>query len=517
MPTEVKLYRVFIASPSDVAEERKIVRDEIANWNSTHSEFMKIVLLPVGSETNATPDLSDRGQAIINRQLVDNCDFLIGIFGIRMGTPTPEARSGTEEEIERAHSEGKRCIVYFSNKAICASDDKQQYEELQKYIKEIHGGGLTSSYKDTSDFAEQIRRHISTVINERTIEDRDKKAAEQIATLTEKAIRVDTQAALQNSSQHINLTTLTEARQTIRYLAEYKFGTQELEDIKDGEIAEIQNKLNSPELSILLSQPPTIKNIPATVQVIEEISNSSMLAISSIGRYGDDNLSDWVEIAGDWVEELSNRDSGVGFVWANCIKNYTGLIAFYSMGISALRSGRIGFLKNIAERKFYSREYRKEVLLLDVLHPEGIFYDEIHKLIEPGFDRNYTPASDHLSALIKRKLHPSLTEETHSCLFDLFEFIITLKSVQMGVKYPYFGSYSWRTETRPFIIQAIQNAALGKGRTGMGVLKFFDNIETIETTAQKYGELVKETRLGVGRYGPFPNISELIQAAKNKI
>ncbi|MFM6281891.1 MAG: DUF4062 domain-containing protein, partial [Dolichospermum sp.] len=100
MPIEAKLYRVLIASPGDVADERAIVREEIARWNAMHSETMKIVLLPIGWETDATPDLRERGQAVINRQLVDNCDLLIGVFWTRIGTPTPEAESGTVEEIE---------------------------------------------------------------------------------------------------------------------------------------------------------------------------------------------------------------------------------------------------------------------------------------------------------------------------------------------------------------------------------------------------------------------------------
>ncbi len=113
MPVETKLYCVLIASPRDVSAERDIIREEIARWNSMHTLDMKMILQPVGWETDATPDLHERGQAVINRQLVDTSDLVIGVFWTRLGTPTPLAESGTVEEIERVANEGKRCIVYF--------------------------------------------------------------------------------------------------------------------------------------------------------------------------------------------------------------------------------------------------------------------------------------------------------------------------------------------------------------------------------------------------------------------
>ena len=36
-----KVYKIMIASPSDVAKERNIVRDVIAEWNAIHGEKRK--------------------------------------------------------------------------------------------------------------------------------------------------------------------------------------------------------------------------------------------------------------------------------------------------------------------------------------------------------------------------------------------------------------------------------------------------------------------------------------------
>ena len=359
MPIETKLYRVLIASPSDVAVERAIVEEEIARWNSIFATDMKIVLLPVGWERNATPDLSERGQAVINRQL-DGCDLLIGVFWTRIGTPTPEAESGTVEEIERAAAEGKRCIVYFSDKPVSPSSvDKQQYKRLQQYKKELNQRGLTCPYKDISEFKEKVSRHIAKAIQEIVKEDKERRAADQDqeAKVTEQAIGLPIQPVRQSNNSNIALTTLTDAQTTVRHLLNVQFGIRDTEDMQEREIAEIKNVLRSPDLATLFIGQPTAENVSAIVQIIETVSTPSMFAISSIGKYGDDTSIDWLEVVGDWVERLSTRKLEGGYEWTNYIKTYPGLLAFYSIGISALRSGKINFLKEVIERRIYSREY----------------------------------------------------------------------------------------------------------------------------------------------------------------
>lgn len=515
MPIEAKLYRVLIASPGDVTEERAIVREEIARWNAMHSESMKIVLLPTGWETDGTPDLRERGQAVINRQLVDNCDLLIGIFWTRIGTPTPEADSGTVEEIERAAVEGKRCIVYFSDRPVSPSSvEQQQYERLQQYKKELNQRGLTCLYKDTSEFKEKVYRHITTAIQEIVKEDRERRVAEQEARVTEQAIGLDTQSAQQPTILDVKLTNLTDSQTTIKQLLESRFGVQDLEDVKEREIAEIQNALNSPDLSALFSQQPTAESISAIAQVIETVSIPSLFTISSIGKYGDDASIDWLEIVGDWIEQLSTRKLESGYTWISHIKTYPGLLTFYSIGISALRSGKINFLKEAIERQVYYREYDRELLLVESIDPRCVFCQDIQRFIEPGFERRYTPVSDHLAPLIKSKLYPNEVEARYFEWFDLFEFLVSLKSVQLNRDYPYFGSFIWRTETNRFIIKAIQEAVLEKGRLGIAISQLFYGKEKLEEVAQRYDDLASQVRSDFGRRGAPAYIGKLIQLAK---
>jgi nucleoside 2-deoxyribosyltransferase len=517
MPIEAKLYRVLIASPGDVADERAIVREEIARWNAMHSETMKIVLLPTGWERDATPDLRERGQAVINRQLVDNCDLLIGVFWTRIGTPTPEAESGTVEEIERAAAEGKRCIVYFSDQPVSPSTvDPEQYERLQQYKKELNQRGLTCLYEDNSEFKEKVSRHITTAIQEIVREDRERRAAEQEARVTEQAIRLDIQPNQQLTTLNFELTNLIDSQATVKQLLESKFGIQDLEDIKEREIAEIQDALNSPDLSVLFNQQPTTESVSAIAQVIEAISTPSMLAIASIGKYGDDTSIDWLEIVGDWVEQLSTSKSESGYTWVSYIKTYPGLLTFYSIGISALRSGKINFLKEVIERQIYSREYDRELPLVAAIDPRYVFYHDVQKFIEPGFERRYTPISDHLAPLIKSKLYPNDVEASYLEWFDLFEFLVCLKSVQLNREDPYFGSFAWRTETNRFIVKAIQEASLEKSRLGIAISKLFDGSQQLEEAAKIYDKIAGQVRWNFGRGGVPAYISKSIKLAKNE-
>ena len=58
------------------------------------------MLEPVGWETHSVPELGDRPQAIINRQILRESDLLIAVFWTRIGTATGAHPSGTVEEIE---------------------------------------------------------------------------------------------------------------------------------------------------------------------------------------------------------------------------------------------------------------------------------------------------------------------------------------------------------------------------------------------------------------------------------
>jgi hypothetical protein len=88
MPYRATVYRVMVASPGDVSAERRVVADVIHEWNAIHSDDRRMVLMPVRWESHAAPEMGDRPQAVINRQILQDCDLLVAMFWTRLGSPT---------------------------------------------------------------------------------------------------------------------------------------------------------------------------------------------------------------------------------------------------------------------------------------------------------------------------------------------------------------------------------------------------------------------------------------------
>lgn len=515
MPVEAKVYRVLIASPGDVTEERDIVRNQIYRWNALHATDMRMMLMPIGWETDATPSLEERGQGVINRQLVSTCDLLIGIFWTRLGTPTPEAESGTVEEIERADNEGKRCIIYFSDREVSPSKtDQKQYKRLQKYKGTLQAKGLTDSYINSEEFKDKVFRHITSAVLEIAREDKERRAAEQEAKLTEQAISFPVQTIPTTSSTGISFNTLYEARISVRTLLESRFGVQDMEDAKEEEIARIQSVLASPDLAELLSRQPTAETISAIAQIIETAATPSMYAMSAIGRYADENSLEWLDITGDWIERLSTKKFENGYEWASYIKTYPGLLLLYVLGITALRASKINFLQEVASRQVYSREYNRDRPLLNAIDPRYVFYHNISGMIEPGFERRFTPISDHLAPVLKNKLYPNEEEAKYLDWFDFLEFLLSFKAVQQLEARPYYGSFTWRGETNRFIFKMIQDAAAQQGRYGSAISNFLGGSAGLEETAKTYDDIANQSQRDFGRASPPNYTSQLIQLAK---
>lgn len=166
MSYEAIAYNVMIASPGDVNVERAIVREITHEWNGMHSESARCVLMPIGWETHSAPTTGDRGQTIINSQLLSRSDLLVAIFWTRIGTPTGQSVSGTAEEIQEHIASGKPAMIYFSNAPVRPdSVDDQQYRSLQEFKQWCQTQGLIETYNDQQEFRDKFRRQLATLIN----------------------------------------------------------------------------------------------------------------------------------------------------------------------------------------------------------------------------------------------------------------------------------------------------------------------------------------------------------------
>lgn len=162
MPFQANVYRILIASPGDVGTERELISEVIYEWNALQASRSNIVVLPVKWETHSAPLLGDRPQEIINKQLVQDCDLLVGLFWTRIGTHTGVSESGTVEEIEHFIGQGKPVMLYFSSKPIDPTKiNIDQYQKLDNFRTKMRPLGLIESYENEADFKEKFSRQLT--------------------------------------------------------------------------------------------------------------------------------------------------------------------------------------------------------------------------------------------------------------------------------------------------------------------------------------------------------------------
>ncbi len=161
--TGVTTYDLLIASPSDVVAERDIVADCARDWSAAHRSS-GVQVQSVRWELDAVPSLADRGQAVINEQLVDGADILIGIFKARIGSPTGVSASGTIEEIDRFVEANKPVMLYFSTEPIPHSHDPEQFRLLREYKNLISTRGLYAEFADEVDLRRLVSRNLSAMM-----------------------------------------------------------------------------------------------------------------------------------------------------------------------------------------------------------------------------------------------------------------------------------------------------------------------------------------------------------------
>lgn len=166
MAYQATVYNVMIASPSDILEERHVVREVLTKWNIIHAENRHVVLLPIGWETHSIPETGDHPQSILNRQILEQSDLLVGLFWTRLGTPTDKYVSGSAEEINRHVDAGKPAMLYFSDQpAKPSSVEPEQYRKLQQFKDKWSAHALIGEWENPSDFREKFDSQLQMKLN----------------------------------------------------------------------------------------------------------------------------------------------------------------------------------------------------------------------------------------------------------------------------------------------------------------------------------------------------------------
>jgi Domain of unknown function (DUF4062) len=170
MSTTVRNLTVFVASPSDVLEERTKVDEVVLELNTVQAPQNALRFDLVKWETHIAPGIGEDPQDVINKQ-IPNYDVFIGIMYCRFGSPTNRADSGTVEEFEQAKrhwnaGHSLKIMFYFKNEPIAPTDvDPIQLQKVQQFKDSLKiSGVLYKEFTTSTDFEKKLRMDLSMQI-----------------------------------------------------------------------------------------------------------------------------------------------------------------------------------------------------------------------------------------------------------------------------------------------------------------------------------------------------------------
>ena len=175
MPQLFSKYKIFLASPSDLVEEREAIDDVISELNLTYGNPNNIVIELLKWEKNSAPGISKAHvQSIITKD-IGEYDLFIGLLWLKFGTSTGLYESGTEEEFYNAYNKfinapnSIQILIYFKNSPPSRLDDidGNQFLKIQAFKSTL--GEKNTLYWEFSlkeDLQRFLRIHIPTRIEE---------------------------------------------------------------------------------------------------------------------------------------------------------------------------------------------------------------------------------------------------------------------------------------------------------------------------------------------------------------
>ena len=140
MPEDIVLYRVFIATPGGLEQERRAFAQTLERYNVAEAIPRQASFLPVGWEDTLAG--VGRPQTLINEDL-NRCDYFVMVLWDRWGTPPggehPHHTSGTEEEYRLAMEHFRdpnhpldKVVVLFK-----AIEDAKRLRDPEEQLKKV--------------------------------------------------------------------------------------------------------------------------------------------------------------------------------------------------------------------------------------------------------------------------------------------------------------------------------------------------------------------------------------------
>lgn len=180
MPKTILKYKILIASPGDVGDEREAIESVIKELNLTYGSRSNLVIELIKWETHTAPavGLTNSTQNIVDNDLGIDYDLFIGILWKKFGTPNDQFASGTEQEYRRAYDRYKenprslQILFYFKTTSPPSlnSIDPNELKKVNEFKKYIGDKGVYYwEYNTIEEFQRFLRTHIP-----KRLEDLDK-------------------------------------------------------------------------------------------------------------------------------------------------------------------------------------------------------------------------------------------------------------------------------------------------------------------------------------------------------
>ena len=134
----VRVIRVFVSSPGDVAAERGVLDEVVQRINGTDGQARGVRLEVWKWEQDVVPQIGPRLQEVVDAQ-TPPYDIYLGILSTRFGTPAGRYGSGTEKEFRDAlrkwKTVGTPWILFYFDGTPKLSGDPDQAEQYVQVCK----------------------------------------------------------------------------------------------------------------------------------------------------------------------------------------------------------------------------------------------------------------------------------------------------------------------------------------------------------------------------------------------
>lgn len=160
--------RLFVSCPSDIKDEIDSIKVIIDKINKTHGNQNSYIIEVLNWNIDTYTQIGEDGQDVINKQLEDKYDILVGLMWLKVGTPTKRDKSGTIEEINRSLLiSDKHQLIYFKTEPPDDLNeiDLKEYAQVKEFKENLKSKGvLYKEYKSIKSFDSLFGIHLPNLI-----------------------------------------------------------------------------------------------------------------------------------------------------------------------------------------------------------------------------------------------------------------------------------------------------------------------------------------------------------------